>query len=267
VRLTAAHSGLVLENKGMTLALHYRLAPALRALARELGVADAVRFLGYVSPIQRAIEESAIVVVPSMGEGFGMVALEAMERARPVIAAAIGGLGELVEDGETGILVEPGMAGPLARAIVELAGDLGRAARMGKAGRRRALAEFLERRCTDHTEQLYRQALDKAKYEQELKVAAEIQRALLPAGLVDKPFCTALGSSAPCLAVGGDFFDYVDLPAGQFGFIVGDVAGKGSPAALLAAAVLWMGLYPLPIAEVMHASVNELLRHVAAPKI
>ena len=44
----------------------------------------------------------------------------------------------------------------------------------------------------------------------------------------------------PCRAVGGDFFDYVDLPTGSFGFILGDVAGKGSPAALLAAAVLGM---------------------------
>ena len=44
----------------------------------------------------------------------------------------------------------------------------------------------------------------------------------------------------PCRSVGGDFFDYVDLPAGEFGFIVGDIAGKGSPAALLAAAVLGM---------------------------
>jgi serine phosphatase RsbU (regulator of sigma subunit) len=87
---------------------------------------------------------------------------------------------------------------------------------------------------------LYRQALDKAKFEQELKVAAAIQRALLPAPRVNGLFCTASGSSSPCLAVGGDFFDYVDLPTGQFGFIVGDVAGKGSPAALLAAAVLGM---------------------------
>jgi len=87
---------------------------------------------------------------------------------------------------------------------------------------------------------LYRQALDKAKYEQELKVAAAIQRALLPQARVNGLFCTAMGSSSPCLAVGGDFFDYVDLPTGQFGFIVGDVAGKGSPAALLAAAVLGM---------------------------
>ena len=139
---------------GLTLDIAGRgpLEPALRALARELGVDDAVRFLGHVSPIQGAIERAAVVVVPSMGEGFGMVALEAMERARPVIAAAIGGLGELVGDGETGLLVAPGEAEPLAAAIVALAGDLERAARMGEAGRRRALADFLEERCTERTE-------------------------------------------------------------------------------------------------------------------
>ena len=120
---------------------------------------DAVRFLGYVSPIQDAIEQSAVVVVPSMGEGFGMVALEAMERARPVIAAAIGGLGELVQDGETGLLVAPGESEPLSRAIVRLAGDLELAARMGEAGRRRALTEFLEERCIERTELLYERAL------------------------------------------------------------------------------------------------------------
>ena len=87
---------------------------------------------------------------------------------------------------------------------------------------------------------LYREALDKAKYERELKVAADIQRALLPAGNVKGAFFTSTGSSSPCLAVGGDFFDYVDLPGNRFGFIVGDVAGKGSPAALLAASVSGM---------------------------
>jgi len=136
------------------------LEPALRALVKELGIQDGVRFLGYVAPIQRAIEDAAAVVVPSMGEGFGMVALEAMERARPVIAAEIGGLGELVEDGVTGYLVPPGEAEPLADAIVAVASDLPRAAELGEAGRRRALEEFLQDRCTDRTEALYRQALN-----------------------------------------------------------------------------------------------------------
>jgi glycosyltransferase involved in cell wall biosynthesis len=135
------------------------LEPALRALAKELRVDDAVRFLGYVAPVQRAIEESAFVAVPSMGEGFGMVALEAMERARPVIAAEIGGLGELVEDGVTGFLVPPGEAEPLAAAIVELASQPELRVRMGTAGRRRALDRFLQERCTDRTEVLYRELL------------------------------------------------------------------------------------------------------------
>jgi glycosyltransferase involved in cell wall biosynthesis len=135
------------------------LEPALRALARELGVAESVHFLGHVSPIQTAIERSEVVVVPSMGEGFGMVALEAMERARPVVAAAIGGLGELVQDGETGLLVPPGEAGALRDAILRLAADRELAREMGEAGRRRALQRFLQQFCTDRTELLYEDAL------------------------------------------------------------------------------------------------------------
>jgi glycosyltransferase involved in cell wall biosynthesis len=135
------------------------LEPALKALARELGIVDAVTFLGHVSPIQSAIERAAVVVVPSMGEGFGMVALESMERARPVIAAEIGGLGELVRDGETGILVPAGEAEPLSAAILRLAGDLELARSMGEAGRRRALSRFLQQVCTERTELLYEDAL------------------------------------------------------------------------------------------------------------
>jgi glycosyltransferase involved in cell wall biosynthesis len=150
------------EVPGLVLDLAGRgpLEPALKAFAKELGVDDAVRFLGYVSPIQSAIERSSIVVVPSMGEGFGMVALEAMERGRPVIAAEIGGLGELVSDGETGRLVAPGEVEPLRRAIVELASDPATARRLGAAGRERAVEQFLQERCTDRTELLYLEALN-----------------------------------------------------------------------------------------------------------
>jgi serine phosphatase RsbU (regulator of sigma subunit) len=87
---------------------------------------------------------------------------------------------------------------------------------------------------------LYREALDKAKFEQELKVAAAIQQSLLPVANREGAFFSTAAASIACRAVGGDFFDYVDLPTNQFGFILGDVAGKGSPAALLAAAVLGM---------------------------
>jgi phosphoserine phosphatase RsbU/P len=87
---------------------------------------------------------------------------------------------------------------------------------------------------------LYREALEKAKFEEELKVAAGIQRALLPASQRQGPFFSAAAASIACRTIGGDFFDYVDLSGGQFGYILGDVAGKGPPAALLAAAALGM---------------------------
>jgi glycosyltransferase involved in cell wall biosynthesis len=146
---------------GLTLDIAGRgpLEPALKSFVRELGIEDAVRFLGFVSPVQPAVEEATIVVVPSLGEGFGMVALEAMERARPVIVSAVGGLPEIVADGETGVVVEPGDAEALAEAIVALAGDLEKAAAMGRAGRARALAEFPPERSAERIEELYRTAV------------------------------------------------------------------------------------------------------------
>src|SRR5215470_2462378 len=85
---------------------------------------------------------------------------------------------------------------------------------------------------------LYREALDKAKFEQELKVAAAIQRSLLPTPARTGTFFTAAAVSLPSLTIGGDFFDYVERPDGSFGLLLGDVAGKGASAALLAAATL-----------------------------
>jgi glycosyltransferase involved in cell wall biosynthesis len=139
------------------------LEHGLKDLSRELGLADSVRFLGHVTPVQRAIEESQVVVVPSLGEGFGMVALEAMERARPVIASAVGGLPEIVAAGETGLLVPPRDAGALAAALVELARDPARAQALGVAGRARACAAFSQERCTERTAALYEEALARSR--------------------------------------------------------------------------------------------------------
>ncbi len=130
------------------------LEEELRAAAPE-----GVRFLGRVTPVAPAIEEHTAVVVPSLGEGFGMVALEAMERARPVLASDVGGLPELVVDGETGLIVPRCDAAALAAAIVRVAGEPELARRLGEAGRRRALAEFSEERCIERTAELYRPLL------------------------------------------------------------------------------------------------------------
>lgn len=137
------------------------LEPDLRARAAALGVGEAVGFLGTVTPIGPAYESAAITVVPSLGEGFGMVALEAMERGRPVIASHVGGLPEIVADGETGLVAPPDDASALSEAIVALVSDPARAAAFGAAGRKRALDEFSQERCTVATEAVYRELLDK----------------------------------------------------------------------------------------------------------
>jgi sigma-B regulation protein RsbU (phosphoserine phosphatase) len=84
---------------------------------------------------------------------------------------------------------------------------------------------------------LYRETLEKARMEQELRIAAEIQQALLPEPSRKGAFFDAVGMSVPCRSIGGDFFDYVDLTDNAFGCAVGDVAGKGAPAALLTAVI------------------------------
>jgi len=82
---------------------------------------------------------------------------------------------------------------------------------------------------------LYRSAIEKARLDEELKIAAKIQQMLVPQARRTGSHFDAIGTTVPCRAIGGDFFDYVDLPSDGFGFTVADVAGKGAPAALLTA--------------------------------
>ena len=85
---------------------------------------------------------------------------------------------------------------------------------------------------------LYKAALENIRLEQEMQTAVEIQQALLPAGRRSGEFFDAAAETIPCRSIGGDFFDYIELPDSGFGFALGDVAGKGPPAALLGAMLL-----------------------------
>jgi phosphoserine phosphatase RsbU/P len=84
---------------------------------------------------------------------------------------------------------------------------------------------------------LYAESAEKARTDRDLRIAAEIQRALLPESSYETATYDLAAASIPCRTVGGDFYDYLDISDGGFGFALGDVAGKGPPAALLAAAV------------------------------
>ena len=85
---------------------------------------------------------------------------------------------------------------------------------------------------------LYRETLEKARIEHELRIAAEIQRALLPEGSHTGSFFEAAGMSVQARSIGGDFYDMQDNSDGSFGFLCGDVAGKGPAAALLTSKIL-----------------------------
>jgi glycosyltransferase involved in cell wall biosynthesis len=105
--------------------------------------------------VMRAWERSLICLLPSVGpETFGMVALEAMSRGRPVIASDIGGLPDVVVDGETGLLVPPGDVNELRSAIGRLLGDPALRDRMGKSAIQRA-RQFSARAVVPKIEEVY----------------------------------------------------------------------------------------------------------------
>jgi serine phosphatase RsbU (regulator of sigma subunit) len=84
---------------------------------------------------------------------------------------------------------------------------------------------------------LFKDSQDKQKMDEQLAIAQEIQRALLPEPNRVLTYVKACSQNLPCHQIGGDYFDYFNLEDGRFGFVVGDVAGKGMPAALLASLI------------------------------
>ena len=82
--------------------------------------------------------------------------------------------------------------------------------------------------------------LEKNRIDKELRTAAEVQRTLMSRTTCTTSFSETVGDSLPCRAIGGDFFEFLDLPSGRVGIAMADVSGKGPPAALLAAMVQGM---------------------------
>jgi glycosyltransferase involved in cell wall biosynthesis len=127
----------------------------LEALAASLGVADATYLPGRVGDVSAWLDRAELVVHPVRWEGFGLALLEAMLAKRAVVATRVSSIPEIVVDGETGVVVEPGRADELARAVTQLLADDGRRARLGEAGYTRARREFSVARMTDRTLDVY----------------------------------------------------------------------------------------------------------------
>ena len=126
----------------------------LENLAVRLGIASHVHFVGNRTDVPDQLFAMDVFALPSLFEGLPLAILEAMAAGRPVVATAVDGVPEIVEDGVTGFLVSPGDAGSLGRALVRLLQDPAAASRFGEAGRLRA-QEFSTEAVIDRVVEAY----------------------------------------------------------------------------------------------------------------
>jgi len=134
----------------------------LERRAHELGVVRDTLFVGYqenVAPFYAAFDA---LVLPSSNEGTPVSAIEALAAGRPVVATRVGGVPDVVRDGEDGFLVEAGATDELADRLARLARDPALRERMGKQGRERVLPRYAVDRLVDDVDRLYRSLLKAA---------------------------------------------------------------------------------------------------------
>ena len=137
----------------------------MRQLAGELGLAEQVIFTGYRRDVGALMKLMDVVVHASVRpEPFGMVIIEGMAMAKPVVATRAGGPLDIVVEGETGLLVPPGDAGALAAALIELLSRPEASRAMGASGRRRVEACFASPLYAARMEGVYQQTLERWRH-------------------------------------------------------------------------------------------------------
>ena len=126
-------------------------ADDVKRLALELGVRDAVEFMGFRTDIPTMLARFDLFVLSSRTEGFGLALLEAMAAGVPVVASRVGGIPEVVDDGRTGLLFEAGNADDLCRVARCVLSDSDRRTRMVAAARHEVEQRFsLDRMCEEY---------------------------------------------------------------------------------------------------------------------
>jgi glycosyltransferase involved in cell wall biosynthesis len=136
--------------------------PAVERRAHELGLMRDTLFLGYqeeVAPFYAAFDA---MILPSINEGTPVSAIEALAAGRPVVATRVGGVPDVVREGEDGFLVEPGDVDALADRLARLAADPELRERLGAAGRARVVPRYSVERLVDDIDLLYRSLLASA---------------------------------------------------------------------------------------------------------
>ncbi len=135
----------------------------LEALARRLGLARSVAFLGWRADLPAIYRDVDVVALTSRNEGSPVSLIEAMAAARPVVATAVGGVPDLVEDGVSGYLVEPGQPAAVADRVLALLDDPERREAFGRAGRKRVDPAFDAARLLRDVDALYRRLIEEKR--------------------------------------------------------------------------------------------------------
>jgi glycosyltransferase involved in cell wall biosynthesis len=148
-----------LENAWLVLAGDGPLLDAVRRQASVTPVASRILFPGYVTDVPGLLPAFDVFVSSSSSEGMGIAIVEAMAARLPVVATAVGGVPEVVLDGETGLHVPAGDADALGDAMTRLGRDASLRIACGEAGRRRAVEEFGEEAMLTRTAAIYREVL------------------------------------------------------------------------------------------------------------
>jgi glycosyltransferase involved in cell wall biosynthesis len=132
---------------------------AIEQLASDLGIVRDVLFVGYQRDVAPYYAFFDALLLPSANEGTPVVAIEALASERPVVATRVGGVPDVVDDGEDGFLVDVGDIPTLVDRLEQLARDPELRARMGKAGRERVVPRYRVERLVDDVDALYRELL------------------------------------------------------------------------------------------------------------
>ncbi len=132
-----------------------QLRETLETMAVEFGLADRVTFTGFRSDSEALMRQFDVFCLPSLSEGLSSAILAAMASSQPVVSTRVGGIPELVQDGETGYLVSPHDPDELAEALACLIGDEALRHGLGQAGRRRVEGCFTLQNKLDATEAAY----------------------------------------------------------------------------------------------------------------
>jgi glycosyltransferase involved in cell wall biosynthesis len=137
----------------------------LEQRAHDLGIAKSCLFLGYQEDVAPWYAICDAVILTSANEGTPVTVIEALAAARPVVATKVGGVPDVIDDGETGFLVRLGDTHAMAERLEILARDPDRRRAMGSEGRRRVLERYAVSRLVDDVDELYRELLGTASSE------------------------------------------------------------------------------------------------------